>query len=291
MSSRLLTRDAFRDRVFARDRHRCVVCPAPAVDAHHLIERRLFPDGGYYLDNGVSLCSPHHRDAESTAISCEALRAAANITAVIVPPHLHPTRRYDKWGNPVRPDETRLRGELFFEEPVQKALAPLLRRFLPRSEEPRIPALPWSPRAADLVADPAAFTTTDQISHADPAGLPLIIDATGLYEETGDPVTDSLPAAVDDLPSRLADLLPIEGRLVATRAADTLLVTAAWDGRHTCLSWDDTAALAELAGLPLAPTLHRGPVDPTALTALGPHRVRPAGAFHRTALRRCVGHA
>ena len=62
-------RDAFREGVFARDRHRCVVCRAPAVDAHHLIERRLFPDGGYVLDNGVSLCGAHHREAEATTIS------------------------------------------------------------------------------------------------------------------------------------------------------------------------------------------------------------------------------
>lgn len=288
MPSALLTRDAFRDRVFARDRHRCVVCGAPAKDAHHLIERRLFPDGGYYLDNGVSLCSPHHRDAEATTRSCEALRAAAGIAHVILPPHLHRDRRYDKWGNPVRPDDTRLRGELYFEEPVQKALAPLLHRFLPRSEEPRIPALPWAAHAAtaDLVADPAAFTAIDRITHADPAGQALVLDATGLYEETGDPAR-SPPPAIQDLPSQLADLLPIEGRLVVTRTADTLLVTAAWDGRHTCLSWEDTAALADLAGLPLAATL---PASPGALAALPPHRVRPAGSFHRTALRRCVGH-
>jgi len=49
MSDQLLTRDEFREGVFARDRHTCVNCRKPGVDAHHIMERRLFPDGGYYL--------------------------------------------------------------------------------------------------------------------------------------------------------------------------------------------------------------------------------------------------
>ncbi len=51
-----MTRDDFRNAVFARDNHRCVICGEPAKDAHHILERRLFPDGGYYLNNGASLC-------------------------------------------------------------------------------------------------------------------------------------------------------------------------------------------------------------------------------------------
>jgi 5-methylcytosine-specific restriction endonuclease McrA len=46
----LLTRDRFRESVLARDNHACVVCKRKGIplDAHHIIERRLFPDGGYY---------------------------------------------------------------------------------------------------------------------------------------------------------------------------------------------------------------------------------------------------
>lgn len=50
----LLTRDQFREGVFARDAHRCVFCgrtaaetPEGKLDAHHIIERRLWGDGGY----------------------------------------------------------------------------------------------------------------------------------------------------------------------------------------------------------------------------------------------------
>ena len=56
MTQEPLTRDQFRNGVFARDGHKCVLCQAPGQDAHHIMERRLFPDGGYYLDNGATVC-------------------------------------------------------------------------------------------------------------------------------------------------------------------------------------------------------------------------------------------
>jgi len=34
---KLLTRDEFREGVFKRDNYKCVVCGAPAKDAHHII--------------------------------------------------------------------------------------------------------------------------------------------------------------------------------------------------------------------------------------------------------------
>ena len=72
----LLSRDEFRQQVFARDGGRCVICSAPGQDAHHILERRLFDDGGYYLDNGATLCAACHVKAEMTVLSCDAIRAA-----------------------------------------------------------------------------------------------------------------------------------------------------------------------------------------------------------------------
>ena len=40
---KLLTRDQFRNGVFARDGNRCVLCGNIAQDAHHILERRLWP--------------------------------------------------------------------------------------------------------------------------------------------------------------------------------------------------------------------------------------------------------
>jgi 5-methylcytosine-specific restriction endonuclease McrA len=57
---KLLTRDEFRDRVYARDKHKCVFCGVPATEAHHILDRKCYPDGGYYLNNGASVCNPCH---------------------------------------------------------------------------------------------------------------------------------------------------------------------------------------------------------------------------------------
>ena len=150
MSDRLLTRDAFRAAVFERDGDKCVICHHDRnLDAHHIIERRLWPDGGYYLDNGATLCgTPQtgcHIEAERTLLTCEEIRDAAGITNVILPPHLYSDERYDKWGNPYLPNGLRIRGELFDDASVQKVLAPVLSQFTKYVKYPRTYHLPWSP--------------------------------------------------------------------------------------------------------------------------------------------------
>lgn len=99
MEPKLLTRDEFRTAVFARDKNKCVACNNPAVDAHHVIDRSLWETGGYYIDNGVSLCAECHLKAEQTLLSCEQLRETAGITSVIIPDYFDSYKRYDHWGN------------------------------------------------------------------------------------------------------------------------------------------------------------------------------------------------
>lgn len=94
----LLTRNQFRESVFKRDKFRCVRCGETAVDAHHILDRKLFKDGGYYLNNGVSLCSSCHIDAERSVLSCELLREDAKIKIIVAPEGFDPDYRYDKWG-------------------------------------------------------------------------------------------------------------------------------------------------------------------------------------------------
>lgn len=66
----LLSRDEFREQCFDRDNDTCLVpwCDEPADEVHHIIERSLWPDGGYYKRNGASVCNPHHQYAESNNI-------------------------------------------------------------------------------------------------------------------------------------------------------------------------------------------------------------------------------
>lgn len=63
-------RQEFRDAVFARDKHRCRVCnwsvfdASVQLDAHHITDRNLMPNGGYVPENGISLCPACHEKAE-----------------------------------------------------------------------------------------------------------------------------------------------------------------------------------------------------------------------------------
>lgn len=95
---KLLTRSEFKEKVFARDKDKCIVCFNPGVDAHHLLDRSLFADGGYYISNGVTLCSDCHIDAEKGLLTVEQLREAAKIKEIVLPPQLVEGVVYDKWG-------------------------------------------------------------------------------------------------------------------------------------------------------------------------------------------------
>lgn len=158
MEPKLLTRDDFREGVFKRDNYKCVFCgktaeqtPEGKLDAHHIIERRLWPDGGYYLENGATVCEAHHLECERTIRSVEEVRAQCGISRIHVPPHLYPDHIYDKWGNPVLDDGRRARGELYHDASVQKVLAQGvgLDLFTPYVKYERTFHLPWSPGIHD----------------------------------------------------------------------------------------------------------------------------------------------
>ena len=119
---KLLTREQFRDLSFKRDKFTCIFCSNTKISCHHIIERKLFPNGGYYLDNGASVCDEHHWACEKTEISIDDVRKACGITNIILPEGFDPTKIYDKWGNIILPNGKREPGHLFFEENVQKIL-------------------------------------------------------------------------------------------------------------------------------------------------------------------------
>ena len=159
----LLTQDQFCEAVLARDKCRCVICGSEAAESHHIMERRLFDDGGYYLENGATLCEEHHVQAQQTVLSCEEIRAAAEIATAVLPDHLYPDERWDKWGNMILKDGRRIRGELFSDESVQKILAAggVLPFFLKWFKYPRTYHLPNSPGRTDddrVLPDTSCFS-------------------------------------------------------------------------------------------------------------------------------------
>lgn len=163
---KLLTRDAFREGVFARDGYKCVVCGAANVhlDAHHILERRLWADGGYYLSNGATVCEIHHRLCESTDITVDQIREYAGITKFTIPEHMYDDVVYDKWGNVILPSGQRMRGELFEDSSVQKVIAGHLHDFTTRVKYPRTYHLPWSENITDddrVIPDTIQFDGQD----------------------------------------------------------------------------------------------------------------------------------
>lgn len=95
----LLTEADFVTQVLARSAGNCVVCRQPAVAVHQLFDGRLFPDGGFYLDNGAAVCALHRRACETTVLSVEMIRRYGRIRSALLPPGLDANASYDKWGN------------------------------------------------------------------------------------------------------------------------------------------------------------------------------------------------
>ncbi len=81
MSGKKQIRQAFRDAVFQRDGYKCKICgfaEIDALDAHHITDRHLMPNGGYVLENGITLCTINcHQMAEEfhkTGMACRGFR-------------------------------------------------------------------------------------------------------------------------------------------------------------------------------------------------------------------------
>lgn len=122
MTDKLLSREEFKSQTFSRDNHTCIFCDKPAVDAHHILDRKLWNDGGYYLSNGASVCEEHHWECEKTTLSVEDVRQACGITDFILPKGLSQDYSYDKWGNRIKENGFRDKGVLFEDDGVQKIL-------------------------------------------------------------------------------------------------------------------------------------------------------------------------
>ncbi len=270
---RLLSREEFREGVFRRDTYKCVCCGAEAQDAHHLVERRLWPDGGYYLDNGASLCGPCHLQAEQTTLTCEAVRAAAGITRVLLPPHLYDDAAYDKWGNLLLPNGTRLQGELFGDESVQKILAQggVLGQFIPYVRYPRTHHLPWSnPTKDDRISESlSAFEGQEVVVTVKMDGENTTLYRDYIHARSLDFLTGAGRSMVKSLHARIAHEIPEGWRLCGenlyaqhsihyTGLPDYFLLFSVWNDRNECLAWDETEEWAALLGLKTVPVLYQG---------------------------------
>lgn len=280
----LLGRDTFREAVFARDAHRCVLCQAPGQDAHHILERRLFSDGGYYLNNGATVCGPCHLDCERTLVSVEAVREAAGISSPVLPEHFYSDQVYDKWGNIVLDNGSRLRGELFFDESVQKVLGQggVLGCFIDRAKYPRTHHVPFSPGISDddrVIKDWSGFEGRDIVVTEKMDGENTTLYSHGLHARSVDSANHPARSWVKMFHAGICGDIPEGWRIcgenlyaehsIAYRDLPSFFMGfSIWNERNECLSWDDTLEWFELLNICPPPTLYRGPFDVSALQGL-----------------------
>ncbi len=57
-------RENFRTVCLNRDGNKCKKCDGNPDDVHHITDRTLLPNGGYVLQNGITLCHACHEKAE-----------------------------------------------------------------------------------------------------------------------------------------------------------------------------------------------------------------------------------
>ena len=274
MKSKLLTRDKFREEVFTRDKFKCVFCDKPAVDAHHILERRLWPDGGYYLENGASVCSEHHLACERTAISVEDVRHAAAITKIVVPEHFYDDHVYDKWGNPVLGDGRRGKGELFFDTSVQKVLGEggVLDLFTNRVKYPRTNHLPWSPGVTDddrIMSDLSPFIGKRVIATKKMDGENTNMYSDGIHARSLDSKGGVDRDWVKRYWSTFAHEIPENWRICGENLwaehsihyndlPSYFLGFSVWNEFNVCLGWEDTLEYFNLLGITPVPVIYDG---------------------------------
>lgn len=290
-------RGAFARAVLARDGGRCVSCrAAPAEGAHALVEPRLFADGGLsgalHADNGVSLCAACGEAAWRTELDPEALRRAAGIARARIPEHLEASQAYDRWGNPIMANGSRLRGEMFGDPEARAALdeGGAIGLFSSRVKAPRTYHLPWSPGRSD----------DDKVLGGGLEGLRgrrVVVsekmdgEGTTLYPDgflharspdgRGHPSRDWLKRWWAKRAHELPEGWRITGENVYARhslAYDGLpsyfLGFGVWDERNVRLAWDDCLEWFALLGVEPVPVLYDGPFDESAIRAL-PHGSGP----------------
>lgn len=291
MDDRLLSREEFKESVFKRDNNKCVMCHAPAVDAHHVLDRKLFTDGGYYLKNGASLCSSCHEKAERDEISVQDILAKTGIdkvTGMILPSDLRISEddenvdsiHFDKWGNfclygvwyP---------GSRFYEPSVQKQLEWKLPQFSFHFKYPKTFHVPWSLGLQNddrMQKDMSIFYDKEIVvtEKMDGENASLYRD----YYHARSTMSKHHPSRnwIKDLHKRIQTDIPEHFRICGENlyaehsikygSLDNFFhVFSIWDNER-CLPWDETLEWCELLDIPTVPVLYRGKYDEDLLKSL-----------------------
>ncbi len=239
-----MTRTEFREAVFKRDKHRCIWCGIPAVDAHHIIDRSLFKDGGYELENGVSLCEDCHWDAEQGLISPQVFWDKLGVKPFL-PTKLDPIYTYDKWGN-------------------------ILYQYL---KYPRTYHLPWS---ENLINDDKGVENCNHFLNQDVVVTEKLdgenttgyadgkIHARSLDSDnhpTRNWVKGFLTPRLYELPHGwriCGENVYAKHSIHYHNLRSYFYLFSIWTDKNICLSWNEMVDWAKLLGLEIVPTIYMG---------------------------------
>jgi hypothetical protein len=224
----------------------------------------------------------------------------AGIQSVILPPGFYTDEKYDKWGNVILPGGMRVRGELFYDESVQKALDPVRHLFTKRVKYPRTWHLPWSPGVTDddRILDRevvARWKNTDVVITEKMDGENTTMYNDYLHARSIDysshPSRDRIKALhakvgwqIDEGMRVCGENLTAKHSIKYENLPSYFLVFSIWNC-GICLSWDDTTTYAGVLGLKMVPVLFRGAYDNAPNRLINDtekqegYVVRPSGAF------------
>ena len=242
---KLLTRNEFREGRFQkRQIQMCDVWGGGQRCASY--HRKAFIQGssgiwGLFFENGATLCELHHLAAEDTSLSCEVIRNACGISEIILPKHLPPYYVYDKWGNILLGNGQKVRGELFYEEPVQKVLRPFLGDFVKYLPFPFLLVEKEAPQIFEneevvilKVMEGEKVLLYDDYMHAQAIDVPL---QTAFWEN-------------------IKDLLDENLYLCGIDAAGFSLAFVGKDDEY--LSWEETKEYAHILNIKTLPVIYEG---------------------------------
>jgi len=306
----LLDRDVAKQKTFERDGYKCVICGRAdlPLDAHHIIERRLWDDGGYYLSNLATLCDAGvdgcHYKAETTELSVEEIREACGIDKPMLPEDFYHDTVYDKWGNTYLENGMRTKGPLFDDESVQKVLKNCLEEFTDYVKYKRTYHAPWSEGITDddrVLKDMSIFEGCEVVVTEKMDGENTNIYKDYIHARSVDGRSHytrnwaksfAFGYFAHNIPDKwrvCAENLYAKHSIEYKDLDSYLLAFSIWNEKNECLSWDESVEWFNLLGIPYVKVLYRGVYDETLIRGLYDaskydtmegYVVRKADSFH-----------
>jgi hypothetical protein len=201
--------------------------------------------------------------------------APCRITEILLPSHLYADQEWDKWGNPILPNGQRLKGELFYDESVQKVIAPALHLFVDRVKAPRTYHAEWSSGVKDddrVLHDYSAFENKEVIVTVKYDGENTSIYRDGFHARSIDTPAHPSRDWLWGLHRRIGYEIPQGWRITGENVYAVhsiryahlpahFLMFGIWNERNISLSWDEMMEWAALLDLNTVDVLYRGPFD------------------------------